>query len=146
MKFIWFCQYIVKLQEYVLLSSWWNWSYCLIHQDDRVLMQWDLYGLFRSIKIGILCLHPEYFEPQYWRLILISQLLSFCRLRPREGAKSLQLCLTLQPCIPVPSVHGILQARILEWVATRSTRRSSQPRDRTCVSCDSCTGRQILYH
>ena len=32
------------------------------------------------------------------------------------------------------SVHGILQARILEWVAMPSPRGSSQPRDRTQVS------------
>ena len=31
-------------------------------------------------------------------------------------------------------VHGILQARILEWVAFPFSRRSSQPRDRTQVS------------
>jgi len=33
------------------------------------------------------------------------------------------------------SVHGIFQARILEWVAISSSRGSSQPRDRTHVSC-----------
>ena len=33
------------------------------------------------------------------------------------------------------SVHGLLQARILEWVATSSSRGSSQPRDWTLVSC-----------
>ena len=33
------------------------------------------------------------------------------------------------------SVHGILQARILEWVAISFSRRSSQPRNRTWVSC-----------
>ena len=47
-----------------------------------------------------------------------------------------QLCLTL--CNPVAhpgsSVHGILQARILEWVAISFSRRSSWPRDRTWVS------------
>ena len=32
------------------------------------------------------------------------------------------------------SVHGILQERILEWVAMPSSRGSSQPRDRTQVS------------
>ena len=32
------------------------------------------------------------------------------------------------------TVHGILQARILEWVAIPYSRRSSQPRDRTQVS------------
>ena len=33
------------------------------------------------------------------------------------------------------TVHGILQARILEWVAIPFSRRSSQPRDQTQVSC-----------
>ena len=49
------------------------------------------------------------------------------------AAKSHQSCLTL--CDPVDesppdfSVPGILQARILEWVATASSRGSSPPRD-----------------
>ena len=47
---------------------------------------------------------------------------------------------------PGSSVHRILQARVLEWVAISSSRGSSRPRDQTCVSCISCTGRQILYH
>ena len=39
-------------------------------------------------------------------------------------------------CSPLcSSVHGILQARILEWVAVPSSRGSSQPRDQTEVSC-----------
>ena len=33
------------------------------------------------------------------------------------------------------SVHGILQARILEWVAVSSSKGSSQPRDWTRISC-----------
>ena len=44
------------------------------------------------------------------------------------------------------SVHGILQARTLEWVAMSSSRGSSRPRDPTHVSYISCTGRQVLYH
>ena len=36
---------------------------------------------------------------------------------------------------PGSSVHGIFQARILEWVAISFSRGSSQPRDRTRVSC-----------
>ena len=43
------------------------------------------------------------------------------------------------------SVHGILQARILERVAILFSRRSSQPRDQTQVSCVSCIGRRVLY-
>ena len=41
---------------------------------------------------------------------------------------------------------GILQARILEWDAMPSSKRSSQPRDQSHISCVSCIGRQILYH
>ena len=65
-------------------------------------------------------------------------------------AELLQLCPTLcdfMDCSPPgSSVHGILQARILEWVAMPSSRGSSEPRDRTQVSCVSCIGRQVLYH
>ena len=39
-------------------------------------------------------------------------------------------------CSPSGSyVHGISQARILEWVAIPSSRGSSWPRDQTCISC-----------
>ena len=47
---------------------------------------------------------------------------------------------------PSSSVRGILQARILKWVAISSFRGSSQTSDWTHVSCVSCiAGRQILY-
>ena len=62
-------------------------------------------------------------------------------------AKSLLSCLTLWTVArQVSSVHGILQARMLEWVAMPSSRGSSQPRDRTWVSYISCIGRCGLYH
>ena len=51
-------------------------------------------------------------------------------------AKQLRFCPTLchpmDCCPPGSSVHGILQARTLEWVAKPSFRGSSQPRDRCC--------------
>ena len=50
-----------------------------------------------------------------------------------------QLCLTFcnpMDCIPLgSSIHGIFQARVLEWVAISFSRGSSQPRDWTWVSC-----------
>ena len=56
-------------------------------------------------------------------------------------AKSLQLCPTLwdaMDCsLPDSSVHGILQARILEWIAISSSGGFSGPRDQTCISCSS---------
>ena len=60
---------------------------------------------------------------------------------------SLQSCSTLCNHMdytpPSSSVHGIISARILEWVAISSSRGSSQPKDQTSVSC---IGRQVLYH
>ena len=44
------------------------------------------------------------------------------------------LCNPMNYSLPGFSVHGIFQARILEWVATSFSRRSSQPRDQTWVS------------
>ena len=56
-------------------------------------------------------------------------------------AKSLQsyptLCDPVDCSLPGSSVHGILQARRLEWVAMHSSRGSSPHRDQTHVSCDS---------
>ena len=62
-----------------------------------------------------------------WRLVI---LICVCM--------SAQSCLTLHDLLewslPGFSVHGILKARTLEWVAILFSRRSSQPRDWTCVS------------
>ena len=44
------------------------------------------------------------------------------------------------------SVHGISQARRLEWVAISYFRGSSWPGDQTCISCVSWFGIWILYH
>ena len=45
------------------------------------------------------------------------------------------LCNPMDYSLPGSSVHGILQARILEWVAISFSGGSSQPRDGTCISC-----------
>ena len=62
-------------------------------------------------------------------------------------------CLAAKPCptlcepkdcsLPGSSVHGISQARILEWVAISSSSKSSRPRNQTCISCIS---RWVLHH
>ena len=53
-----------------------------------------------------------------------------------------QLCLTLFDPVdyspPGSPVHGILQARILEWVAISFSRGSFWPRDQTSIFCVSC--------
>ena len=52
-----------------------------------------------------------------------------------KSLSRVQLCDPVDCSLPGFSVHGILQARILEWVAISFSRGSSQPRDRTRVSC-----------
>ena len=90
-------------------------------------------------------------SPAYMRLsiflpaVLIpacdSSSLAFCMMYFvwKVKVKLAQSCPTLfnpMDCsLPDSYVHGILQARILEWVAILFSRGSSQPRDRTCVSC-----------
>ena len=63
-------------------------------------------------------------------------------------ARSLQLCPALcdpRNCSwPGFSVHWVLQARLLDWVAVSSSGGSSQIRDQTCVSCVSFIGRQFF--
>ena len=65
-------------------------------------------------------------------------------------AKLLQLyptlCNLMDHSLSGFSVHEILQARILEWVAMPSSSRFSGPRDGTHVPYVSCTGRRVLYH
>ena len=82
-------------------------------------------------------------RPHAWRgnrLLETENLLSVSGVR----AKLLQSCPTLydpRDCSPPgSSVHAILQARTLAWVAMPSSRGSSPPRDRTHVSSVSCTG------
>ena len=68
-----------------------------------------------------------------------STLLAVVSRFPKVKVLVAQLCPTLcdpMDCsLPGSSVHGIFQARILEWVAIPFSRRSSQPRNQTQVSC-----------
>ena len=65
-----------------------------------------------------------------------------CHFHSREGKKEsevVQSCPTLcdpMDCSPPgSSIHGILQARIVEWITISFSRGSSRPRDQTRVSC-----------
>ena len=78
----------------------------------------------------------KYFDGPYRAeilgLIVIIQLLS-----------CVQLCNPMDCSPPGSFVHGISQARILEWVVISFSKGSFWPRDQTHVCC---LGRQILYH
>ena len=57
---------------------------------------------------------------------------------------SLSLCGPMDPSPPSFSIHGILQARILEWVAMSSSRGSFQHRDQTYICWISCIAGRVF--
>ena len=67
-----------------------------------------------------------------------------CLVTPRKsaGETPLTLCDPMDCSLPGSSVHGIFQARILEWIAISFSRGSSSPRDGTHIPY---TGRRSLY-
>ena len=79
---------------------------------------WTLYSLLLSLQNSICCFHSVF---NSWYLVV--KLLS-----------RVWLCDPTDCSLPGSTVHGILQARILEWVAISFSRRSSWPRDWTWVS------------
>ena len=132
-------------------------------------LDWDFAYAERSSLFRVWALKPGRLELKSWLcplltvgsgagyLVTVSLSVFLCKLwvivvTISEGlravrAQSLQSCPTLCDAVDCSSsVHGILQARILEWVAMPSSRESSQPRDQTWVSYVSCTGRWVLYH
>ena len=65
----------------------------------------------------------------------ISQTHSVSKLYGGDGLVVSDSCDPMDCSLPGSSIHRILQARILEWVAISFSRGSSQPRTRTQVSC-----------
>ena len=149
---------ILKQTTRVIFSS----KICTMkHQQLIAVHEYGFYLLkLFNIKFSIFCFLTKYMKgvgnrPQgqftSWRPLKAFEScnLFFC-LNMCVHAKLLQSCLTL--CDPVDcslpdfSVHGILQARVLEWVTMPSSRGPSQPRDQTRISYVSCTGRKVLYH
>ena len=103
-----------------------------------ILLQWRT---FHDRIVIIFMLGMSYFWENE-RLIgqrLGQSLLFILSVLAYVHAKSLQLCTGLcdpMDCSPPgSSVHGILQARLLEWVAMPSSRGCSPPRDQTHISC-----------
>ena len=73
-----------------------------------------------------------------WNLSLPKWLLNLSTYPHYMCVSVTQLCPTLcdpMDCSPPGSVHGILQARILQWLTVPFSRESSWPRDRTRVTC-----------
>ena len=110
-----------------------------ICQSFSMLLTWivSFYPYNNSVEIGIIFLitiyRNENWVPKnksWWTPH------SFLSEWVGEVAQScLTLCDPMDCSLPGSSLHGILQARIQEWVAISFSRGSSRPRDRTQVSC-----------
>ena len=141
------------------------WSKCLLF----TYYLWPLFKIDISIfntsplneKTGQSCVYfrDDMRFSQWWFLFPIPSRITCCldlKTSVREGQYNLAWqvwVITLDWLFFVPmiyspsgsSVHGVLQARILEQVAMFSSRESAWPRDWTHISCVSCVGSQILY-
>ena len=139
--------------------------FILIKADLSTFLSWLMLFCFISIKSlsnprpqgFLVCFNLEVVGSCILYLPMIHFVVSFCKRCIVSGVillcthvKLLQscsaLCDTMDHNLPGASVHGILQARILNWVAISSSRGSSWPRDRTWISYVSCIGRWVLYH
>ena len=81
------------------------------------------------------------FETNISILVFASGVYGTVRKPVQVSSVTLVMSNSLQPygLYPIKLLcHGILQTRILEWIAMPSSRGSSWPWDRTCVSCVSC--------
>ena len=91
---------------------------------------------------------PHRINESWWSLrgfLFSSCFLYSCACVGAQLLSYVQLCNPVDCSPPGSSVHGVLQERILEWVAISSSRGSSQSRDQTLVSCLSCIGRWIFF-
>ena len=90
---------------------------------------WHAYEKLISIS------NQTYSSPSVEQWIISPVVLRWLQVKCSEVA---ELCPTLWDpmdySLPGSSVHGIFQARVLEWVATAFSKRSSRPRDGTQVS------------
>ena len=135
----------------------WIWGFVWLFYLEKKKVLWlcgggDEKHRLRSMILGLSSESPrELFKniniqhaPQSSE-ISISRTLCAC-VHAKLLPSHLTLCNPMNCSPPGSSVHGILQARPLEWVAMPSSRGSSWPRDRTHISYISCIGWWILYH
>ena len=136
------------LKEKVFLISIWlpSLSSCLIFSHARVSLIQQCYVFHRLGKSKLEILYSCIIIASCQRIICVTNLASRCTLTMKleaflgesESVIHSVMSNSLWPMDSNPpgsSVHGILQARILVWVAIPFSRGSSQLRDQTQVSC-----------
>ena len=95
--------------------------------------------------IWIIHLYANNITSYFYYVYFVSRAMLTCLLLCLLAQSYLTLCYPMDCNLPGSFVCGILQARILQWVAITSWRETSWLRDQTCVACISCIGRWVLY-
>ena len=114
----------------------------VLYLNTNVLLQPQSEATLSSGEVGVVPKEMSSSYPaSFWTLFFLCWTSKNSRHAVR--AQLLQSFPTLGNCmdcsLPGSSIHGICQARMLEWVAMSCSRQSSWPRDQTHVSC--ITGR-----
>ena len=97
-----------------------------------------LIGMQWYVNVALFCITMMTDDIKYLLMCWFALHISYFIVKVKSKSEVAQSCPTLcdpMDCsLPGSSVHGIFQARILEWVAISFSRRPSQPRDWTWVS------------
>ena len=117
--------------------------YCTYHRLKFDVWKWTAQSLIILTKAAfkgyMIYSSANYLSSNfYWEFITQRALYLYYLYIHVKGlvAQSCLIFCDLMDCsLPSSSAHGILQAKILEWVAVPSSRGSHQPRDWICVSC-----------
>ena len=144
-----------RLHSYFIIKMI-HWKLFIMESFKQSKTEW-LHQLIANFVLPISpCFSFYYFEAvlRYHTVLSLGNSISNCYHIRTDN----QLCVPTPSCTTLcdsvdcspPSssihVHGISQARILEWFAISYSRGSSRTSDRTRVSHCSCIGRQSLYH
>ena len=113
-------------------------------ENKLAIYVWDCIYVFKIFLYIMMFWHLKNLSG--WRETTHPRASQFSCMRAKSPQSCPTLCDAMDCSPPGSSVHGICQARILEWVAMPTSRGSSWSRDRTHISYVSCIGRQVLYH
>ena len=106
------------------------WFLLGVWKYSQISLWWWLHNSVNALKCSELYIFNEWI---IWYVNCIS--IKLHKVKMLVAQSCLTLCDPIDCSPPGSSVHGILQARILVWVAIFCSRGSSRPRDRTQVSC-----------
>ena len=96
-------------------------------EGDYLLQVW--------ISVYVLVIQISVYSQRFWNFCICGRKVLKKKVKVSVTLSCLTFCHTMVCSLPGSSVHGIFQARALEWVAISFSTGSSWPRDQTQVPC-----------